>query len=106
MRQLPHISFPPWRDLCEKPRLATRWTSRSDAFRQLLPDGKARSGFAAADGQWTDHPRLYGLEAPGDNQWLETMWPRIKKGLSLPGFWRVDANRDGVLDGVQHNTYE
>lgn len=77
-------------------------------FRQLLPDGKARSGFAAADGQmgqimhaWLD------WKLSGDDAWLGTMWPRIKKALEfawVPGGW--DANRDGVLEGVQHNTYD
>jgi uncharacterized protein (DUF608 family) len=35
------------------------------------------------------------------------MWPRIKKGLEfawVPGGW--DADKDGVLEGVQHNTYD
>ena len=35
------------------------------------------------------------------------MWPRVKKAIEfawIPGGW--DANRDGVLDGVQHNTYD
>ena len=77
-------------------------------FRQLLPDGKARSGFAAADGQMGQIIHAYmDWKLSGDNQWLATMWPRIKKGLEfawVPGGW--DANRDGVLDGVQHNTYD
>ena len=77
-------------------------------FGQLLPDGKARSGFAAADGQMGQIMHAYmDWKLSGDNQWLETMWPRIKKGLEfawVPGGW--DANRDGVLDGVQHNTYD
>jgi non-lysosomal glucosylceramidase len=77
-------------------------------FRQLLPDGKARSGFAAADGQmgqvihaWLD------WKLSGDDAWLRNIWPRVKKALEfawVPGGW--DGNRDGVLEGVQHNTYD
>lgn len=77
-------------------------------FRQLLPDGKARSGFAAADGQmgqiihaWLD------WKLSGDNAWLRDIWPRVKKALEfawVQGGW--DGNRDGVLEGVQHNTYD
>jgi uncharacterized protein (DUF608 family) len=77
-------------------------------FRQLLPDGKARSGFAAADGQmgqivhaWLD------WKLSGDSAWLRGIWPRVKKALEfawVPGGW--DNNRDGVLEGVQHNTYD
>jgi uncharacterized protein (DUF608 family) len=77
-------------------------------FRQLLPDGKARLGFAAADGQmgqiihaWLD------WKLSGDDQWLRNLWPRVKKAIEfawVPGGW--DAGRNGVLDGVQHNTYD
>ena len=38
---------------------------------------------------------------------LRTTWPRAKKALEfawVPGGW--DANRDGVMEGVQHNTYD
>jgi len=77
-------------------------------FRQLLPEGKARSGYAAADGQmgqiihaWLD------WKISGDATLLQSMWPRAKKALEfawVPGGW--DANRDGVMEGVQHNTYD
>ena len=43
----------------------------------------------------------------GDTEWLRDMWPRIKKAIEfawVPGGW--DADRDGVLEGVQHNTYD
>ncbi len=77
-------------------------------FRQLLPDGKARSGFAAADGQMGQIIHAYmDWKLSGDKQWLTTMWPRIRKAIEfawVPGGW--DANRDGVLEGVQHNTYD
>jgi uncharacterized protein (DUF608 family) len=77
-------------------------------FRQMLPDGKARSTNAAADGQmgqivhaWLD------WKLSGDMEWLRSFWPRIKKAIEfawVPGGW--DSNRDGVLEGVQHNTYD
>lgn len=77
-------------------------------FRQLLPAGKGRSGYAAADGQmgqiihaWLD------WKISGDEALLKTTWPRAKKALEfawVPGGW--DANRDGVMEGVQHNTYD
>ena len=77
-------------------------------FRQTLPDGKTRWGFAAADGQmgqilhaWLD------WKISGDGDLLRSTWPRAKKALEfawVPGGW--DANRDGVMEGVQHNTYD
>lgn len=77
-------------------------------FRQLLPDGIERWGIAAADGQmgqivhaWLD------WQLSGDTNWLREMWPSIRKGMEFAwtkGGW--DANRDGVLEGVQHNTYD
>jgi non-lysosomal glucosylceramidase len=77
-------------------------------FRQLLPDGKARYHIAAADGQMGQIIHAYlDWKLSGDQAWLKTMWPRVKKAVEfawIPGGW--DANRDGVLDGVQHNTYD
>ena len=77
-------------------------------FRQMLPDGKERSGFAAADGQMGQIVHAYlDWILSGDMDWLREIWPRVKKGLEfawVPGGW--DANRDGVLEGVQHNTYD
>ena len=77
-------------------------------FRQLLPDGGERFGWAAADGQMGQilHAHL-DWKLTGDDAWLRAMWPRIKKGIEfawVPGGW--DANRDGVMEGVQHNTYD
>ncbi|MGD0911333.1 MAG: GH116 family glycosyl-hydrolase [Terracidiphilus sp.] len=77
-------------------------------FRQFLPPGKERFGYAAADGQmgqiihaWLD------WKISGDQALLEELWPRVKKAIEfawVPGGW--DANRDGVMKGVQHNTYD
>ena len=77
-------------------------------FRQLLPDGKQRSGFAAADGQMGQIMHAYlDWRLSGDTDWLRQIWPRVKKALEfawMPGGW--DADRDGVMEGVQHNTYD
>ncbi len=77
-------------------------------FRQSLPDGKDRSGFAAADGQMGQIVKVYqDWRLSGDTEWLRGLWPRVKKALEfawVPGGW--DADRDGVLEGVQHNTYD
>src|SRR5579863_2627431 len=77
-------------------------------FRQLLPPGKQRSGFAAADGQMGQIVHTYlDWTLSGDRAWLRGIWPRVKKALEfawVPGGW--DADRDGVLEGVQHNTYD
>ena len=43
----------------------------------------------------------------GDTEWLRGLWPSVKKALEfawVPGGW--DADRDGVMEGVQHNTYD
>jgi len=77
-------------------------------FRQVLPDGKERSGYAAADGQMGQIIHAYlDYSLSGDQEWLANIWPRIKKAIEfawIPGGW--DANRDGVMEGVQHNTYD
>jgi uncharacterized protein (DUF608 family) len=77
-------------------------------FRQLLPDGYERFGWAAADGQMGQILHAYlDWKQTGDDTWLRAMWPRLKKAIEfawVPGGW--DANRDGVMEGVQHNTYD
>jgi uncharacterized protein (DUF608 family) len=43
----------------------------------------------------------------GDTEWLRRLWPNAKRALEfawIKGGW--DANRDGVAEGVQHNTYD
>src|SRR5438034_11382289 len=39
--------------------------------------------------------------------WLRRHWPAAKRAIEfawIPGGW--DADRDGVMEGVQHNTYD
>ena len=77
-------------------------------FRQLLPPNKQRWGLAAADGQMGAIMKLYlDWRLSGDTEWLRKHWPAAKRAIEfawIPGGW--DANRDGVMEGVQHNTYD
>lgn len=77
-------------------------------FRQMLPEGSGRSGFAATDGQMGQILHAYmDWQLSGDNGWLKAMWPRIKRALEfswIKGGW--DGDKDGVMEGVQHNTYD
>jgi non-lysosomal glucosylceramidase len=78
------------------------------SFRQLLPDKLERWGYAAADGQMGQIVKVYlDWQQSGDPGFLAEFWPKAKRALEfawIPGGW--DANRDGVLEGVQHNTYD
>ena len=77
-------------------------------FRELLPNEIEHWGFAAADGQMGTVMKLYlDWRLSGDTEWLRRLWPQAKRALEfawIPGGW--DANRDGVMEGVQHNTYD
>lgn len=78
------------------------------SFRQILPDGIERLGKAAADGQMGCLVKLYlDWKLSGDTDWLRKLWPQARKALEfawIPNGW--DADRDGVMEGVQHNTYD
>jgi non-lysosomal glucosylceramidase len=77
-------------------------------FRQALPDGIERSGYAAADGQMGQIMKVYiDWQLSGDDAFLREFWPKAKRALEFAwseGSW--DADRDGVMEGVQHNTYD
>ncbi len=77
-------------------------------FRQLLPDGLERFGYVAADGQMGQIMKVFlDWQLGGDPGFLREFWPKAKRALEFawtPGGW--DANRDGVMEGVQHNTYD
>ncbi len=43
----------------------------------------------------------------GDGAWLRALWPKVKRALEfcwVEGGW--DGDRDGVMEGAQHNTYD
>jgi len=77
-------------------------------FRSYLPDGKQIVPLAAADGQMGCLMKLYrDWRLSGDTDWLRRLWPSAKRALEfawIENGW--DANRDGVAEGVQPNTYD
>ncbi len=61
----------------------------------------------AADGQMGTIIKVYReWQLSGDDQKLQEMWPNIKKALSFAwtGIW--DTDKDGVMEGSQHNTMD
>jgi len=79
------------------------------AFRTLLPlVGELWAFKPAADGQMGTVMRAYRewLQS-GDRQFLETLWPGIVRAIEhawQPDGW--DPDKDGVMEGEQHNTYD
>ncbi len=79
------------------------------SFRVNLPLTRAQEfKHAAADGQLGCLMKVYrDWQLSGDDAWLRSLWPRIRKAIEfcwLPGGW--DADRDGVMEGCQHNTMD
>jgi uncharacterized protein (DUF608 family) len=79
------------------------------SFRVNLPVSRAREfGKAAADGQMGCVMKMYReWQLSGDDKLLRALWPKVKKALSfcwIRGGW--DADRDGVMEGCQHNTMD
>jgi non-lysosomal glucosylceramidase len=81
----------------------------SMAFRTLLPlIGELWQFKPAADGQMGTIIRAYRewLQC-GDRAFLESIWQGVVRALEYawsPGGW--DPDRDGVMEGEQHNTYD
>ncbi|MFW5856435.1 MAG: GH116 family glycosyl-hydrolase [Planctomycetota bacterium] len=79
------------------------------SFRVNLPIERAREhGKAAADGQMGCLMKLYrDWRLSGDDAFLRSLWPHARRALEfcwIPGGW--DADRDGVMEGCQHNTMD
>ena len=77
-------------------------------IRMSLPEGKQTGGITAADGTMGQIIKTYvDWQLSGDLAWLDQIWPKVKKALEfawVEGGW--DGDRDGVMEGVQHNTYD
>ena len=77
-------------------------------FRTILPldTGLTWNYVPAADGQMGTIMKLYReWQISGDDQFLRQTWPAAKRSLEYA--WRLwDPDRDGVMEGEQHNTYD
>lgn len=88
--------------------MATNDTGRM-SFRVRLPlSDKVAGGAVAADGQMGTIMRFYrDWQLYGERSFLEKYWPKVKAAMSFawsPGSW--DPNKDGVMEGSQHNTMD
>ncbi|MEM1990787.1 MAG: GH116 family glycosyl-hydrolase [Candidatus Bathyarchaeia archaeon] len=83
------------------------------SFRLQLPLGRDQWSFphAAVDGQFGSAIRAYAYwKFTGDDEWLKSNWQSIKKSIEYA--WaetnedKWDLDKDGVLEGRQHNTLD
>ncbi|MBQ8952992.1 MAG: hypothetical protein IJ048_02660 [Clostridia bacterium] len=82
------------------------------AFRLQLPLGRARSTFRpCVDGLMGGVIKFYReWKICGDDEWLKTWWPKVKKSLAYawspenPDRW--DPDKTGVITGRQHHTLD
>jgi len=87
-------------------RFATTEEGRM-SFRAGLPLAMAaKFSGTAADGQMGCIMKLYrDWQLSGDEDLLKQLWPKARKALAYA--WKEegwDADQDGVMEGVQHNT--
>lgn len=90
----------------------------TEYFTELRPNGKMNfraitylDGFSddyhpASDGQLGSAVRVYReWKISGDNKWLEGIWPELKRSIEFAKTtWDLDG--DGILEAMQHNTYD
>lgn len=79
----------------------------SMSFRTPVPLRQGGNDFRpAADGQMGCVMKVYReWLLSGDDAWLRKLWPEVKRALEY-AWAQWDANRDGVMEGEQHNTYD
>jgi len=94
-------------------------------FRTLIPLGKYWWTYKpCADGQMGNVVRVYReWRLSGDTDWLKTLWPKVKAAIEFAWTgvgdvsdelgWQKDRlllpwdpDKDGVMEGEQHNTYD
>lgn len=79
------------------------------SFRVNLPiENAQKMSLGAADGQMGTIMKMYrDWQLSGDEELLKTLWPNVKKAMEfcwIKGGW--DADKDGVMEGCQHNTMD
>lgn len=76
-------------------------------FRIMLPLGaKSRCDHAASDGQLGQIMQVCrDWRLSGDDGWLKSVWPSVRRALEY-AWVQWDTDRDGLVDGDQHNTYD
>ncbi len=79
------------------------------SFRVNLPIERGKYfSRAAADGQMGTIMKMYrDWQLSGDDDMLRRLWPMVKNALAfcwVKGGW--DGDRDGVMEGCQHNTMD
>ena len=76
-------------------------------FRLQLPLGAAPNTFhACADGQMGGIIKTYrDWKISGDDAWLRHLWPQVRRALEY-AWVQWDSDKDGIIDGIQHNTYD
>ncbi len=83
------------------------WEQGKMAFRTLVPLGDAKWDFhGAADGQMgclLKYYREYLIS--GDMDFLKSLYPGAKQTMEF-AWIEWDKDQDGVMEGIQHNTYD
>jgi len=75
-------------------------------LRMMLPVSKERTKLIPTDGQMGQIIHAYmDWKLCGDTEWLKTFWPRVKQAIEY-SWVHWDADRDGVMEGEQPNTYD
>ncbi|MBI2194076.1 MAG: hypothetical protein HYU36_19040 [Planctomycetes bacterium] len=77
-------------------------------FRSSAPANVRMGRFhACGDGQMGAVIRAYrDWQLSGDDAFLREIWPNVKKAVEYAWTGGWDADRDGVMEGCQHNTYD
>jgi uncharacterized protein (DUF608 family) len=85
----------------------SQWDDGRMSFRLQLPLGAPKLDYhPAADGQMGGIIQTYrDWKYSGDTDWLRGLWPKVRAAMDFAGkYW--DYNLDGVMEGLQHNTYD
>jgi uncharacterized protein (DUF608 family) len=121
--QTPASLFPSLeRNMRETTFLTQTFQSGYQCFRTTFPIGDHYFKNVAADGQMGSIMRVYReWKYSGDSLWLAGLWPSVRRALefawkgpsrdSREAAWvremiAWDPNKEGVLRGDQHNTYD